>query len=322
MTVENKLDWGSDAGVGSAAKPKIVVVGSSNTDMVVKSDRIPAPGETVTGGAFVCAPGGKGANQAVAAARLGGKVTFVSRLGADSLGDNALKGYQADRINTDNIARDPVHATGVALIMVDRKGENSISVASGANFFLSPADVQAAQAKIADADVVISQLETPLDTLLYTSGLAKKLGVRMILDPAPAPDAPLPDALFPLLYCIKPNEHEATKLTGIEVVDFASAQQAADTLLQKGVKSVIITLGTQGSLVVERAGKGEIVPAEKVEAVDTTAAGDCYSGALAVALGRNESLVAAARFASRAAAISVTRMGAQPSMPTERELND
>ena len=303
-------------------KPKIIVVGSSNADMVVKTDRIPAPGETVTGGQFMLALGGKGGNQAVAAARLGGDVVLISRIGADMFGDKALLGYEQEGINTQGIIRDTKNATGVALILVDETGENLISVASGANHFLSPDDVKKTEKEFANADVVVVQLETPLDTLAYAATLANKYNIPLILDPAPAPATPLAGSVLNAVMCIKPNENEAQRLTGIVVNDERSAQKSADVLIGQGVKNVIITLGTQGSLVVEKSGEGTLVPAEKVSAVDTTAAGDAYSGALAVAIGQGKSLVEAAVFATKVAAISVTRMGAQPSLPTIDEIID
>ncbi|MGL6196172.1 MAG: ribokinase [Thermoguttaceae bacterium] len=302
-------------------KPRIIVVGSSNVDMVVKSDRIPSPGETVTGGEFLLAAGGKGANQAVAAAKLGAEVLFITRVGNDMFGDQALAGYKEVGINTDWAIKDTEHPTGVALIMVDEKGENLISVASGANSYLSPHDVEKAEKEFSTADVVVVQLETPLNTLVYTAKLAKKYSVPLLLDPAPAPPTPFSDSLMQNIACIKPNENEAWRLTGIKVNDQQSAQAAADSLLKQGVKSAIITLGTQGALVVEELHKGVLVPAEVVKALDTTAAGDAFSGALAVAWGGGKSLIDAAKFASKAAAISVTRMGAQPSLPTLDELS-
>ena len=300
---------------------KVVVVGSSNTDMVVKSHRIPAPGETVIGGAFVLAAGGKGANQAVAAARMGAKVTFVAKVGTDMFGDQAVAGYQNEGINTDFIFRDPEHATGVALILVDAKGENLISVASGANEFLTPADIERAESAIAAADVVVTQLETPLDVLACTAKLAKKHGVPLLLDPAPAPDEPLPIEILRDVTCIKPNENETERLTGIKVTDLASALNAADRLLELGVKAAVITLGSDGCLLVETPGKGFHVPGYEVEAVDTTAAGDAFSGAFACGIGVGCTLPEAVRIANAVAALSVTRLGAQPSLPTQAEVD-
>lgn len=301
-------------------KPTIVVVGSSNTDMVIKAERLPKPGETILGGEFVMAAGGKGANQAVAAARLGGNVVFVARVGGDSLGEAAISGYAKEGIDTSFIQRDPEKATGVALILVDAKGENVISVASGANFNLSPADVDRAAEVVRSASVVVVQLETPLETIAHVAKMAKAANVPVILDPAPAPDGPLPAEILANITYIKPNETEASRLTGIDVSDEASARLAAEKLISLGARAVIVTLGRAGALAVEAGKEPLFIPSKEVTAVDATAAGDCFSGALAVALGRGESLADAARFAAAAAAVSVTRLGAQPSLPTLDEL--
>ena len=223
--------------------PRIVVVGSSNTDMVVKGQRLPGPGETVTGGTFVMAPGGKGANQAVAAARLGAEVTFVTKVGQDLFGDRAVEGYRSEGILTDLILRDGGSHTGVALIMVDDQGENLISVASGANHALRPEDVERAAHRIKEADVVLLQLEIPTVTVQFAARLAAEAGTQVILDPAPAPDAPLSDALLRAVTCLTPNESEAEQLTGIPVRDEATARAAAEKLLQTGLRRVIVTLG-------------------------------------------------------------------------------
>ncbi len=299
--------------------PRIVVVGSSNTDMVVKSPRIPRVGETVIGGQFVMAAGGKGANQAVAAARLGAQVTFVARVGQDVFGDQAIAGYAREGIDTRYILRDPEHATGVALILVDDQGENLISVASGANQHLAPEDVDRAAERIRQADLVLVQLETPVETILHTARLAAGAGVRVILDPAPAPAAKLPDALLQLVACVKPNETEAERLTGIAVTDEASARQAAQRLLECGAQSTIVTLGAKGA-VWRGEGKAGFVPAFRVDARDSTAAGDAFSGGLACALARGLPLDEAVRYASLVGALSVTRLGAQPSLPTREEV--
>jgi ribokinase len=299
--------------------PRIVVVGSSNTDMVVKSERLPAPGETVTGGEFLMAAGGKGANQAVAAARLGAEVTFVAKVGSDMFGEQAIAGYRKEGIRTDFILRDPQHATGVALILVDQKGENLISVASGANHALSPDDVRRAAEPIRAADLVVLQLEIPIETVACAAGLAAEAGVPVILDPAPAPAGRLEPGLLKHVTYVKPNETEAERLTGIPVRDEASARQAAAKLLEGGVRSAVITLGAKGAIWVEPARSG-FVPGVKVTAVDSTAAGDAFSGALACALARGLALDEAVRYAGVVAAISVTRLGAQPSLPTREEV--
>ena len=302
------------------SKPKIVVVGSSNTDMIIKADRIPAPGETVVGGSFATAPGGKGANQAVAAARAGGDVVFVARVGDDMLGKQAIDGYVKEGIDVSLIQKDPKLATGVALIMVDSTGDNSISVASGANFALTPEDVDRAADAIKDAKMVVFQLESPLDAIRRAAELATASGVPVLLDPAPAPSEPLPQEILECVTVVKPNETEAARLTGIEVVDEATARQAAEKLLELGVQIAIVTLGSAGSYVATKDGVRKSVPAMRVDAVDATAAGDAYSGALAVALAEGKPLDDALAFASKAAALSVQKLGAQPSLPTREEI--
>ncbi len=299
--------------------PRIVVVGSINVDMVVKSQRLPTVGETVTGGRFLMAAGGKGANQAVAAARLGAEVTLVGRVGADLFGEQAIAGYRKEGIVTDCILRDPHQPTGVALILVDERGANLISVASGANHALSPEDVERAAESIRGADVVLVQLEIPLDTVRHVARLAADAGVAVILDPAPAPSVPLGESLLRHVACVKPNETEAEQLTGIAVRDEVSARQAAEKLLQAGARHAIITLGARGAFWLSSGEEG-FVPGRAVAVVDTTAAGDCFSGGLACALARGQSLGEAVEFASLAAALSVTRLGAQPSMPTAAEV--
>jgi len=298
-------------------RPRIVVVGSSNTDMVVKTERIPVPGETVTGGQFVLAAGGKGANQAVAAARLGAEVTFVARIGQDMFGDQAVEGYRKEGIVTDFVVRDPERHTGVALIMVDQQGENLIAVASGANHALTPADVERAAERIRAADAVMLQLETPMETVRFTAQLAADAGVPVILDPAPA--APLDRSLIERVTYLTPNESEAERLTGLPVQDEASAREAAARLLQTGARHVIVTLGSQGALSAGPDG-ATLIAGYRVEARDSTAAGDAFNGGLAAALANGLSLEEAVRRANLVGALSVTRMGAQPSLPTEEQL--
>ena len=298
-------------------KNSILVVGSSNTDMIIKMERIPKPGETIIGGEFASAAGGKGANQAVGAARAGGAVTLIARIGQDMFGDKAIAGFIADGINVDYVVRDRTSPSGVALIFVGQNGENSIAVASGANAKLTPADVRKARSAFRGANVLLLQLETPLDTVQTATELATAAGGRVILNPAPA--RPLPDKLLRQIYLLTPNESEAELLTGVAVDNRNSAAQAADALLARGVQNVIITMGARGALVV---GKNlhQLIPAFKVKAVDTTAAGDIFNGTLALALAEGRSLIEAACFASAAAAISVTRMGAQTSAPTRTEI--
>lgn len=296
----------------------LVVVGSSNTDMILRVDRIPGPGETLLGGDFSTAAGGKGANQAVAARRAGGRVTFVGRLGRDALGDEALARFRREGIDVTHVARDSGRPSGVALIFVRADGENSIGVAGGANQRLSPGDVAAAGRSISRARILLLQLETPLRTVAAAARIARRAGVPVILNPAPA--RPLPDALLRRVSLLTPNESEASLLTGIRVTGLASARRAAAALLARGVGTVIITLGAKGALVADRAGS-RLVEGFRVKAVDTTAAGDVFNGALAVALAEEAPLLEAVRFAHAAAALSVTRRGAQPSIPTRREIS-
>jgi ribokinase len=295
----------------------IVVVGSSNTDMILKLDRIPRPGETLLGGEFVTAAGGKGANQAVAAARAGGAVTFVARVGQDMFGERAVAGFVDSGINVEHVQYDNA-PSGVALIFVSEGGENSIGVASGANAQLSPADVRSAAKAISAADIVVMQLETPLETIQAAAELAAANGATVILNPAPA--QPLPDTLLKHISILTPNETEAELLTGVTVTDEASCNRAAGILLGKGVETVIITLGSRGAFIASATSQ-ELVSGFKVEPVDTTAAGDTFNGALAVALAEGMPITDAVRFANAAAAISVTRMGAQPSAPSREEID-
>lgn len=299
--------------------PKIVVVGSSNTDMVVKTPHIPAPGETVLGGEFLMAAGGKGANQAVAAARLGAEVTFVARVGRDVFGEQAQAGFRREGLDTRYVVTDPQAASGVALIFVDAGGENSIAVAPGANARLSPDDARRAREAIEAADVLLLQSEIPPETVLAAAETAHRAGVRVILNPAPAPPQPLPADLLACVDVLTPNESEASLLTGTQVVDTDDAEQAARRLLEQGVGAVIVTLGARGALVVTPAGQ-QLVPSFPVDVVDTTAAGDAFNGGLAVALAGKKSLEEAVRFASACGALATTRMGAQPSLPTAGEV--
>jgi ribokinase len=299
-------------------KPNILVVGSSNTDMILQLDRLPRPGETRLGGDFKTAAGGKGANQAVAAARAGGAVTFIARLGSDAFGDQAMAAFQTDGIDAGHVVRDRRSPSGVALIFVAPDGANCIGVAPGANARLAPADIRRARAAFADARVLLLQLETPLATVSAAADLAVRSRLRIILNPAPA--QPLPDTLLRRVSVLTPNETEAELLTGRKVSTPAEAAAAARALRARGPETVIVTLGARGAHVAAE-GVDALVPGYPVTPVDTTAAGDVFNGALAVALAENQPLLTAVRFAHAAAALSVTRLGAQPSAPTRRAID-
>jgi ribokinase len=297
---------------------RVLVVGSSNTDMVVRVPRLPGPGETVLGGTFVMAAGGKGANQAVAAARAGGEVTLIARLGDDLFGEQALAGFEADGLDTRFVARTPGLASGVALIAVDERGENSIAVASGANALLSVEDIVRAEESFAAADIVLIQLESPLDAVESAVRLAEEKRVPVLLNPAPA--RPLDDGLLRRLAILTPNEHEAALLAGSGIGSEPDLRRTASRLRKRGPETVIITRGGKGVFVSAPAFEGPL-PAFTVQSVDSTAAGDVFNGALAVALAEKISLGRAIRFAQAAAAISVTRPGAQPSAPARAEID-
>lgn len=296
---------------------KIIVIGSCNTDMVIKADRLPIPGETVIGGTFFMNPGGKGANQAVAAARMGGKVSFISKTGNDVFGRQSIELYNTEGINTNFIFSDENSPSGIALITVDSHGENCIVVASGANASLSHQDIESARAEIETGYIVLMQLEIPIETVEYAAELAKKKNIKVILNPAPA--RALSDNLINSLYIITPNESEAEILSGIKVKDWESAKKAAKVIHAKGANIVVITLGSKGSLIYEN-DEFHKVEACKVEAVDTTAAGDTFSGALCVGLSEGKSIIEAVKLATMACAVTVTRMGAQSAIPYRKEL--
>lgn len=299
-------------------KSHIVVIGSANTDMVIQAEHIPMPGETILGGKFFMNPGGKGANQAVAAARLGGDVTFICKVGNDIFGRQAKEGFEKEGIDTSFVLTDPVAPSGVALITLDSRGENSIVVASGSNANLQAKDVEGAFPIIGDASFVLMQLEIPLETVKAVTAYCAAKKIKVILNPAPATF--LPDTLLRQVNIITPNETEAQILTGITVNDDISTEQAARTLQDKGIETVIITRGEKGALLLH--GTDLInIPAVPVQAVDSTAAGDVFNGALTVALAEGRNMQQAVRFACEAAAISVTRLGAQASAPYRNELS-
>ena len=297
--------------------PRLVVVGSANTDLVVQADRLPTPGETVLGGDLITAQGGKGANQAVAAARLRAEVAFVARIGGDAFGRGTLEALRREGLDIRHVAQDPEAPSGVAMIVIGPGGQNLIAVAPGANRRLSAGDVEAAGAAFSGARVVLIELETPVEAGLAAARLGRQAGARVILNPAPAPSNPLPDALFEAVDILTPNETEAAVLSGQE-----TPEGAAEALLGRGVDTVIITLGEAGALVATRAGPAQRIPGFQVEAVDATAAGDAFNGGLAVALGRGEALIEAVRYAHAVAALTVTRLGAQPSLPTADEVKE
>lgn len=300
----------------------ILVVGSINADLVIRGPRLPAPGETMLGGTFFQAAGGKGANQAVAAARAcRAPVTFIGAVGDDTLGREAIARFRGENLVCDYLKTVAGQASGVALILVDARGQNLISVASGANAHLLPGDLDALPAAVfTSARVFLTCLETPLETVAHGLRLARQAGLTTILNPAPAPLEPLPDALLNLVDVLTPNETEAAQLvrTGGGKSEPSQALAAALQLQSRGCRSVVVTLGEQGCLVVDR--EATAIAGRKVKAVDATAAGDAFNGALAVALAEGRSLVEAARWAGTAAAISVTRLGAQPSLATRDEI--
>ena len=298
-------------------KSKIYVIGSSNTDMVIKSDKLPEPGETIIGGIFLMNAGGKGANQAVAAAKLGAEVVFVSKVGNDIFGKQALQGFIDVGINTDFVFIDSDNASGIALILVDGNGENSISVASGANANLHFSEVEKAIDSVQQGDIVLLQLEIPINTVNKTMKFCSEKGAKVILNPAPAQQ--LDESYFKYLSMITPNETEAETLTGVKVIDLETAKKAANEFHQKGIVEVIITLGSKGAFYSGKE-KQVLIPSPIVVAVDSTAAGDVFNGALCVAISEGQAIEEAIAFACKAASISVTRMGAQASAPTRDEV--
>ncbi len=296
---------------------KIVVLGSTNTDMVIAGKKIPVPGETVCGGSFLMNPGGKGANQAVAVARLSAKkgaCIFIAKVGDDLFGRETATRLRRDGI-LPRLVVDRKEASGTALILVDSKGQNVISVALGANGTLSPKDVTPFRKDIEGAAALVMQLETPLKTVEWAAKVAHDAGVPVILNPAPAQK--LPKSLYPLVDWITPNETEAELLTGVKVVDAASAAKAVGVLKKRGVGHVVITMGSKGAYCGDC---NKVYPCRKVKAVDCVAAGDTFNGAFAVALAEGKSCADAIAFAQKASAISVTRPGAQSSVPYRKEL--
>jgi len=295
----------------------VVVIGSVNMDLVVGCAHLPRPGETVIGRDFRTVPGGKGANQAVAAARLGAKVEFVGRVGFDAFGDQSAAALRSEGIGISNLGRVEGAATGVALILVSDAGENSIAVAPGANDLLSPRDIQALAGQIANAAIVVCQLETPLPTVQRAIEIAAAANVPVLLNPAPA--QPLADALLRQVSLLVPNEGEAAALAHTAPGGAPAALAAASDLRRRGAPTVLVTLGAEGVLRMDSSGHAHY-PAYPARAVDTTGAGDAFVGALAAACAAGEDLHDAIDFAQRAASVSVERYGAQAAMPRRNEL--
>lgn len=298
------------------SQKSILVIGSSNTDMTAKTAELPRPGETVLGGVFTMGAGGKGANQAVAAQRLGGKVKFICKVGKDMFGDNSIAQYEKEGLDTSGILRSNL-PSGVALIYVDSHAENCIVVASGANGDLTEEDIEKSRKDLENCDILLLQLESPIPSVLKAAKIAHQAGKTVVLNPAPA--CPLPEELFRNIDLFIPNETELSTFSGIEVKDVESAEKAAAAMQAKGVGKLIVTMGSKGALICE-GGPSVFVPAHKVKAVDTTAAGDTFCGALCVAISEGKTLKEAAEFACAASALTVQKMGAQNSIPYRKDL--
>ncbi len=304
----------------SARRGPIVVIGSINMDLVCRVDRMPVPGETIRGSDFVTIPGGKGANQAVAAAKLGADVHLVGRVGEDDFGERLLNGLQMHGVHTEQVIITEGVSSGVAMILVDRRGENSIVVSPGANANVSPADVDAAENLIAGASIVLMQLEIPQETVAHAASLCRKHGAFAILDPAPAPARGLPRSLY-AVDLLTPNQSEAEVLLKLDAARAKvkrtkrpDAKQIGGDLLARGPRSVVLKLGSRGAMIVD--GDVRLVKGFKVNVMDTTAAGDAFTGALAVAIEEGMALPAAVRFANAAGSLSCQAFGAQPALPS------
>ncbi len=294
--------------------PNILVIGSLNADLVVRAPRFPQPGETISGDDLQIIPGGKGANQAVAAARQGASVAMLGRVGRDSFGPFLMDSLKSNHVDVTHVRTDD-SATGTATIIVDGNGQNSIVLSAGANGKVSPADVDSASAL--RPSLILLQLEIPIPTVLHAAQRARQNGSHVILNPAPA--KPIPDELISLADFIIPNETELSLLTGMEVKDIPSAEKAAKVLLDRGAKNVIVTLGSKGALLVS-GNQMTQVNAYKVDVVDTTAAGDAFIGGFASALLRELEIEDAVQYANACGALATTKFGAQPSLPTKEEV--
>ncbi len=305
-------------------RPKIMVVGSSNTDLVVQLPRLPRPGETITSSRFIRALGGKGANQAVAAARLGAEVTFLCKLGRDEYGQGCYRAYQGEGIHLEHVVWDEEAPSGVSIIFVDERGENMIGFTPGANMHLAAEEVDRAEEAIASADCLLTQLEIPVAADFKAAEIARRHGVPVILNPAPSSAFPI--ELLDQVDVLTPNENEleymlANFAKGAGKVGAAGSPDSALAEVTRRVRHLVVTLGAQGCRVIS-GGKDSLYPAFKVNAVDTTGAGDAFNGGLAVALARGQALEEAVRFASAVAALSVTRLGAMNSLPSAAEVDE
>ena len=299
--------------------PKVVVVGSFNMDLVIKTERRPQRGETLIGEEFGMFIGGKGANQAIAASRLGADVTMIGRLGADLFGDTFFTEFDRENIDTSFVVRDAEVGTGVASPVIDADGDNSIIIVPRANMRLDVEDVERAASKIADADVLLLQLEVPIESSKRAAEIARANGVEIILNPAPA--CVLPDSFLELVDILVPNEVETEFLTKVTVADDEGARLAAKVLFEKGISTIVLTLGNRGALLLTSQ-RSQLVPAYNVKVVDTTAAGDAFCGALATALAGGDKIEDAVAFANATGALAVTVLGAAPSMPTAEQVHD
>lgn len=295
----------------------VLVIGSANMDLVASVKAFPKPGETIFGNDFAMHPGGKGANQAVCCARLGGEIQFIGKMGNDVYRDKLVESMSSAGVGLEPLMIEPEAATGIAMILVDSAGENEIVVISGSNMKLTPDDIESKRDVFKTVSLVLLQLEIPVETVSHAVAIGREAGITTVLNPAPARE--LPDDVLSRLDFLTPNETEVEILTGVPVTDIASAETAARSLLNRGVKNVIITLGERGCFWMHASGS-RAFRAIRVHATDTTAAGDAFNGALALALARDEAPQQAIEFAVKVAAYSVTKAGAQSSMPTMQDI--
>lgn len=316
MTMQNKSDLGENG-----SKPRIIVMGSFVTDLMGRAAHIPVGGETVKGNFFKVGPGGKGGNQAVAAARVGGNVAMITKLGRDTFGDMALENFVNEGIHAEYVLRSDEYATGAALIMVSEKtGQNSIIVIPGACGQLGEVEVRDAIRALSPASVLVLQLETNFEAIAVSLRMGAEMGLKILMNPAPAHE--IPEEYYSMIDYLTPNETEASTLSGVRVVTVEDAQRAARALQAKGAKNIIITLGEKGALILDSAGEFRHVPSFKVDALDTTGAGDAFNGAFALALAEGKGIFEATVFANAAAALSVTRIGTAPAMAYRKEIDE